>query len=295
MRSFFQNKPWTILLSLLTLAALTVLALSLDDVTFKGAQPIGRQDAESASLDAEPFVKALGEVSTRSQVIFWVTAFFIVLLVSLLFTPEGRKALIRMFLRAAAFYWMLYFLMKNYGGQLAAMLDFNLRGGEQAAAEEAAQNIPPPVFVPPQPSSWLTYLASLLVVVLALLMAWRAYVFWKRNFVPEQQPLKEIAKIARASLRDLKDGVDSTDVVMNCYFRMSRAVSENRQLTRGESMTPAEFALQLERAGLPGDAVQKLTRLFEGVRYGGRRAGPKDVNEAVAALTSILHYCGETV
>ena len=89
--------------------------------------------------------------------------------------------------------------------------------------------------------------------------------------------------------------MDSTDVIMNCYFRMSRAVSERRQLTRSESMTPAEFALQLERAGLPGDAVQRLTRLFEGVRYGGRRSGPKDVNEAVSALTSILHYCGETV
>ena len=294
MSSFFRNKSWTILLSLLALAALTVLALSLDTLTFKGAQPIGRQEAEGESLNVEPFVKALGEVSTRSQVIFWVTAFFIVLLVSLLFTPEGRKALLRMFLRAAAFYWMLYFLMKNFGGQLASMLNFNLQGGEQAA-EEAAQNIPPPVFVPPQPSSWVTYLASLLIVALALFAAWRTYVFWKRNFATEQQPLKELAKIARASLHDLKEGVDSTDVIMNCYFRMSRAVSERRQLTRSESMTPAEFALQLERAGLPGDAVQRLTRLFEGVRYGGRRSGPKDVNEAVSALTSILHYCGETV
>jgi hypothetical protein len=46
---------------------------------------------------------------------------------------------------------------------------------------------------------------------------------------------------------------------------------------------------------LPGDAVQRLTRLFEAVRYGGYRSGRKDVNEAVACLTSILNYCGETV
>lgn len=294
MPSLFRNKTWTILFSLLALAALTVLALSLDGVTFKGAQRIGREEAASGSLDAEPFVKALGEVSTRSQVIVWVTAFFVVLLVSLLLTPEGRKALLRMFLRAAAFYWMLYYIMKNFGGQFADLLNF--RGdGEQAATGEAAQTIPPPVFVPPQPTSWLTYLASLLIVALTLFAAWRAYVIWRRNFTPAQQPLKEIAEIARASLRDLRDGVDSTDAIMNCYLRMSRAVSEKRQLTRSESMTPAEFALQLERAGLPGDAVQKLTRLFEGVRYGGRRSAPKDVNEAVAALTSILHYCGESV
>jgi hypothetical protein len=60
-------------------------------------------------------------------------------------------------------------------------------------------------------------------------------------------------------------------------------------------MTPAEFASRLQEAGLPGDAVRRLTRLFEGVRYGQRKVGPKDVNEAVACLTAILQYCGEPV
>jgi hypothetical protein len=60
-------------------------------------------------------------------------------------------------------------------------------------------------------------------------------------------------------------------------------------------MTPNEFAIRLERAGLPGDAVRRLTRLFEMVRYGDRKSAPKDISEAVTCLNTILHYCGETI
>jgi hypothetical protein len=76
---------------------------------------------------------------------------------------------------------------------------------------------------------------------------------------------------------------------------MSDVVSSTRHLYRNTAMTPHEFALHLEQAGLPGDAVTRLTRLFEGVRYGNRKSGPQDINEAVSCLKTILHYCGEPV
>jgi hypothetical protein len=90
-------------------------------------------------------------------------------------------------------------------------------------------------------------------------------------------------------------GTNSGDVIINCYLRMSDVVSDKRQLHRNAAMTPHEFALHLEQAGLPADAVTKLTRLFEGVRYGARRSGPQEINEAVSCLKTILHYCGEPV
>ena len=76
---------------------------------------------------------------------------------------------------------------------------------------------------------------------------------------------------------------------------MSDVVGDRKRLQRDTAMTPTEFANRLEQAGLPGDAVRRLTRLFEGVRYGGHKAGPQETNEAVACLTTILHYCGEPV
>jgi hypothetical protein len=51
----------------------------------------------------------------------------------------------------------------------------------------------------------------------------------------------------------------------------------------------------LEKAGLPREPVNRLTRLFESVRYGARTSAQSDVDEAIACLTSILKYCGEAV
>ncbi|HSG44363.1 MAG TPA: DUF4129 domain-containing protein, partial [Anaerolineales bacterium] len=107
--------------------------------------------------------------------------------------------------------------------------------------------------------------------------------------------LREIAKVARTSLRDLSDGRESTDVILNCYFRMSDVVADKKNIRRENAMTPGEFSRRLEQSGLPGDAVRRLTRLFETVRYGNRKAGPQETNEAVACLTTILQYCGEPV
>jgi hypothetical protein len=58
-------------------------------------------------------------------------------------------------------------------------------------------------------------------------------------------------------------------------------------------MTPEEFASHLTRSGLPSHAVQRLTRLFESVRYGARTAGDRERDEATSCLSEIVHYCGE--
>jgi hypothetical protein len=152
------------------------------------------------------------------------------------------------------------------------------------------------VFEPSQISPTFSYLISFGFVLLWLAVLWGLYRGWKRyQSFNTKKPLDEIAKIARSSLDDLSSGRNSSDVIINCYLRMSDVVSNRRQLQREIAMTPHEFAVRLEQAGLPGDAVSRLTRLFEGVRYGDRRSGPRDVNEAVSCLKTILHYCGEAV
>ena len=153
-----------------------------------------------------------------------------------------------------------------------------------------------PVFEPPQISSTFSYLLSFAFALLWLGVLWGLYRGWKKySFLNTKKPLDEIAKIARSSLRDLSSGRNSSDVIINCYLRMSDVVAHRRQLQREIAMTPHEFALRLEQAGLPGDAVTRLTHLFEAVRYGDRKSGPRDVNEAVSCLKTILHYCGEPV
>jgi hypothetical protein len=294
MRSFFQNKRWVLLISTLAVGALTVLAIGLRDVSFREAQPFGPREADA--IQAQPNLgEILSEVSVQSQILLWVSLFLLVVLIAVLLSREMRKRFIRLFIRMAFTYWALYFFFTRYGDRIASFgRALNFAGDNQPV--NGAGALPPPVFEPPQETAWISYLVSLLLILLIAFLAWRFSRFWKKYARRAgSNSLEEIAKIARSSLRELSSGRESTDVIMNCYFRMSDVVADKRKLQRSAAMTPAEFAVRLEHAGLPGEAVKGLTRLFESVRYGGHRSGPREANEAVACLTTILHYCGETV
>jgi hypothetical protein len=56
-------------------------------------------------------------------------------------------------------------------------------------------------------------------------------------------------------------------------------------------MTPREFEMRLEEAGIPTTQVRRLTRLFEEVRYGDKRLGEQEERQAIVSLTSIVRFC----
>ncbi|RPJ29221.1 MAG: DUF4129 domain-containing protein [Chloroflexi bacterium] len=292
MRSFFENKHLVLLLAALALGALTVLAISLNEVPFREAQHFGREEAAESPISATEVAQIWTEVPIWKQVIVWVLASLLVMLIGLLLSPELRKRMLVIFIRVVVTFWGVYFLLKNYGDRL---LMFNSLGAGDAQQGNDSV-VPIPVFEPPQVSPAFSYLISFAFALLWLAVIWGLYRGWKKYLVfNTKKPLDEIARIARSSLDDLSSGRNSSDVIINCYLRMSDVVSNKRQLQREIAMTPHEFASRLEQAGLPGEAVTRLTRLFEGVRYGDRKSGPKDVNEAVSCLKTILHYCGEPI
>lgn len=296
MRSLFEKKPWVLLLSILALGALMVLSLSLRSVSFGESQPIGREEAEQVTRPNRPGLAPISEENVSSLIVLWLALAVLIALVGILLSPEGRKRMLRFLIRMGFTVWALYIVFSRYPD----ILDFLSAGLEGDAPRppaigEAGSAAPPPVFTPPQETPLLSYVVSLIIVLGGISLAWILYRTWRAMSQRSSNSLQDIARIARASLRDLSSGRDTTDVIMNCYFRMSDVVSDKKNLQRGLGMTPAEFASRLEESGLPGDAVRRLTRLFEGVRYGERKAGPKDVNEAVACLTTILQYCGELV
>lgn len=294
MRSLLEKKPLVLLLSVLALGALTVLSVSLQGVSFGDAQPIGREEAEQAGSSPQ-LLPPLTPEAMQSQIVLWVALIVLILLVGILLSPEGRKRMLRILLRLGFTALALYFLFNRYP-EMFDILDPESQGrGPRPPNVGAVQNVPPPVFTPPQETPLLSYAVSLLIILGLVFLLWRAYRVWQAMNQRSSRSLQDLARIARSSLHDLSDGRDTTDVIMKCYFRMSDAVADRRNLQRGSSMTPAEFASRLQEAGLPGEAVRRLTRLFEGVRYGQRKAGPKDINEAVACLTAILQYCGEPV
>jgi hypothetical protein len=293
MRSIFQNKLWIILLAVLALGALAVLASGMDQIPFHEAQQYSQKEAASVEegVSANDVIEAWTSIPLWKQVALWILIGILFIITAIMMTPEMRKRMLLFFFRLTVTMIAIYYYLKNYGAHLLSAL--NVNGLASAEGGTPVDAIPAPVFEPPPPSSTVSYLISFVFALLFILAIWYIYRAWKKYLAINTSSLKEIASIARTSLREISSGRDSSDVIINCYLRMADVVADKRQLRREIAMTPQEFALRLERAGLPGDAVQRLTRLFEAVRYGDRKSGPREVNEAVGCLNTILFYCGE--
>jgi hypothetical protein len=293
MKRLFQGKYPLLIFSLFALLALILLAGELRNVTFKPGQIVGRSESRTIQYAVERTIAQITEVPVWKQVVFWIFVFLIVLLVSSLLSPEIRKRLLLNFIRLAAFVTVLLFIMKNNPGLLAGL--FNFPQGNAAAEAGAAAEPPPPVFQPPQISSFLLFLISFIILLFVIIGAIGFYRWWSRRqvWLKSRQSLDELADAARASLDDLASGHRWDDVIIQCYARMSHVVDARRGLHRSNAMTPAEFAAWLVRAGLPREPVQRLTHLFERVRYGARQSEQVEIDEATSCLQSILKYCGE--
>ena len=294
MRSFSENKRWILVISVLALGALTVLAVGLSDIPFRGAQSFGQgSERDGLRTASQSFIDSMLNVPFWQTLSLWLLLLIMIILIGALVSPELRKRLILIIIRVGITYWALYIIFSRYRDMLVQM---GLAPPASSSVQSASGGSPPPTFIPPKTISLTSYLVSFGIAVLFVLLAWKLFKLWKEyTEANANMPLHRIAGIARSSLHDLSSGRDSTDVIINCYFRMSDVVESKRNLSRHKSMTPAEFASRLEQAGLPSDAVHRLTRLFERVRYGGHRSAAPEVKEAVACLTTILQYCGEAV
>src|SRR5215216_3657818 len=147
MRSFFQKKLWIISLATLALAALTILALSLDEVPFNDAQLYAKeQRAELPPISVQAVVDAWTSVPLWNQIVLWSLIGVMIILLGLLLSPEMRKRLLRMFVRMVLTFFGIWYLLKNYGPQLFGLQPF---GGTPVEAGQPTNAPPMPEFVPP--------------------------------------------------------------------------------------------------------------------------------------------------
>lgn len=292
MRALSSNKILIATLGLLALAALMVLASGLGGMDFREGQQFGTGTANGVRSAAIEAIRNMQAIPFQTQLTVAILLVVLFAMISMLLSPEMRKRLIKAVIRAILTIWLLSVIFTRYPNILN-QLGLNL-SALNAESGETTTGAAAPEFTPPQSASWISYLLSFGLLALALFIVWKVYSFWKELNAPSSDISKtKIAKIARTSILDLSAGRESSDVILNCYYRMSDAVSHRKNLNRNASMTPSEFASRLEAEGIPSDAVRALTRLFESVRYGGQRSNPNMVNEAVACLTSILQHCGE--
>lgn len=294
MRSFFGKKSWLLLLASVALGAITILASGLGQLSFRPGQILGQAEGQQVELPLAEIARDLVEIPFWKQLLAWGILLLFVLLIGLLLSPEMRRWLIQTFLRVMTTALVIFLIAKRFSdlSQEQELLGIPPAAGVGAPPEPQ----PLPIFHPPHPSPIFILLASLTAAACFGVVLWWGQRWWQRRqaALALRKPVEELADIARASLDKLSAGGAWDDVIMESYVRMSDVVGERRGLFRHQAMTPGEFAKRLESAGLPGGAVRTLTRLFETVRYGARKASAEETAEAVRCLTAIIEYCGGT-
>jgi hypothetical protein len=284
-----HKKLGIIFLSGIAVAAMVLLPAGLSDLELLPGQPF------SIETESHPGEGEFGPLPGGEFLLVLVRAFFALAWLSLPFfiiyfiiSPEFRKRALRMLvslLWAYAFYIVLTRVRPDL---------FDVGKGMRLTPPQGQALSPVPVadFVA-NPPRWLALVAALgLAVLLAALLVGTAWFVWRRIHRPASPgPLEQLAQQARDALESLRAGDDLKNTVIRCYFEMVRVLDEQRGIKRQVDMTPREFEIRLERAGLPDEHVRRLTRLFEAVRYGAKDVGENEERRAVACLTAIVEAC----
>lgn len=270
------------------LLILTALAAGLPRTEFRSVEHYVVA-TEEATVEEETggVMQRLQAQSTGNEILIMLLLATALAIIGLT-TKEGRKRLVTVLTWLAFLFLVMYVLSFRTEVETETML--NPPEAPEVASDPLevtdATEVP---FEPPQPTLWVTYAVSFVVVAVLGVGGWFA---WRWMQPPAPTALHEIGYAARLALDDLESGGDWQDAIINAYIKMSRIVTRQRGLQRPEGMTASEFAGRLERAGLPADPVRRLTRLFESVRYGGRDANQAQINEAATCLTAIVQACG---
>ena len=273
------------------LAALILVSGSLAQVHLGSGQRLPAVARESEDTTRGEGAQALGAVEGRNLEIFLrvvlvlVMVLLLVSIIALLVLPELRKRFLARLIPLGLVLAALL-LTRQLQRQVAATtvpLEAELGLSVEGWPDIAFDASPPELVV------WVTRIA--VGMTLALPVGIVLWLMWRGRRRRELRPLEQVAEQARHAIENLRAGDDVRSVILRCYSEMSRVLSDERGLTRQSSMTPREFERSLVKAGLPEPAVQRLTRLFEAVRYGAKIAGDVDEEQAMASLAAIVDAC----
>jgi len=281
-----RRRLWTLVLLGIAVAAMVVLSAGLARLELLPGQPysLGRPQVGPEILPLPP----VGQVPAILRVLLIIVLLLTpASIIYLIVSPRARKQV----LRAIVFVVSFLFIIQLIRERLRSLnREAEVTSSTGASSLGSFPTLPAAEFVA-APPTWLVLAASLaLALLIALILAGVVWWVWLRRR-RAANPLEQLAQEAQEALEALQSGGDLKDSVLRCYFEMNRVLREQRGITRPEPTTPREFEKQLEQAGLPGEHVRRLTRLFEDVRYGAKVSGEREERQAIACLTAIVEHC----
>ncbi len=227
--------------------------------------------------------------------LFGIVILLVLWIITFIIRPKARK---RMLTRIIGYFILLLVMysmfdsfqrLKPPDGTDKLELPSILEMAEMLSGEEGAPAAPTFVIYPPR---LLTIAVTLTLIALLLAGAWFLWQRWPRS---RASPVEQLVQEAQQAIKELRTGHDLKDTVMRCYQDMSQLLSEQRGIKRQRAMTPREFEHHLVEIGLHDEHIRRLTRLFEGVRYGANTPGEREEREAMACLTAIVEAYGRSL
>ncbi len=273
------HKFSSLLLLLVILATIVLLATSLSGTRLPANSPrpapgqaVGASSTKSPSEEGEAAPARL-EVSSLKTAL--IVGSVLLGVVYVLWHGEARRGLLRDGLIVSVSTFTLIVglarLRQLLGGSPGAWLGSNGTAAGEIPAINASAIL------------WLSLLLAAAILALGISLG--------RRWLTRRTGLETLALAPRAALADLEAGEELHSVIMRCYAEMTRAVSRQRGLQLQAGLTAREFELRLTEAGLPAQSVQRLTRLFERVRYGRQATGAREEMEARDCLAAIVAAC----
>jgi len=206
-----------------------------------------------------------------------------------LLSDEGRKKLLANAILIALLLLVVMWLSNKGLPSIQSDDFFMLQPGFDDLPE--IDPVTPPNFEA-NPKPWML---PLLVIGTAVLFAGGTFLalrFLSNRRSLDRSPYLDIADNLRTGLEEIEGGkIDFDDVIIRCYAEMSHTLQAEKSIQRAQSMTTHEFEQELLVRGFPDQPVQRLTQLFEQVRYGRQESMENEKQDATESLSEIIDYC----
>ncbi|MEI2611978.1 MAG: DUF4129 domain-containing protein [Candidatus Promineifilaceae bacterium] len=277
------QKTITKLFLALGIIALVILAAGLSELNLDPGQTFAIQEDNVVTGNTT----TITSFSPQWLIAAAVTLALIATLINFILTiRKGLRHTLPGIVSFVLFLLLLFFLREQMGTISPEAIPQEMTQTQSIDITQLAEEA---VAVEPEiatPSDWLVLAIA---VGIGLVVTVVGYVIYRRFFYkPAAATLQQLALDAEATLVKLQiEDANLRDVVMRCYFDMSKTVTEHG-VRRTEGMTPREFEERLIVAGLPRRDVERLTRLFEEVRYGHIEVGERQKREAMACMEGIV-------
>lgn len=267
-------------------AVLIVLIGGLDRVELRPSEPIPELFSRQSGAETAGSVTAwdLGGEQFRFALFAFVVACLVLLFIGAILSPRLRRSLL---IAGAVVAVLLLILMWIKPPEEAALEGVELSGGGLFAdTDEHRARVVIPDTTPPD---WAVILvavgAAAAAALIGAVFVVKIYPRLRRGRT-DGGLLEELAKRAGAAVDRIRDGADLGDAVRRCYKEMSELLCARANISDAAVLTPREFADALRTRGMRDATVDRLTAIFEQVRYGGR-AGDAFADEAIACLEAI--------